>query len=388
MEPSGWCITMSISIIIAVASASPLTTAALSTIDSQATYAASTSIADTVLSSSTSATTMVAFPVASPSTLPTASTTYAAATTPQSDQDASGLSQGARAAIYATTIAGKVIRGARQARLIGLVGGTLLVLTLIWVVYRRRVRRRNLHRRRVQQELEATSSPRKRLSVFGAGDMTETSDASFWCGDSKQAVPAGLAERFRRKDAYIKATLGDAYPMHMDLKPEEHSKLLPASPPKALSGTYESNAMYARSRRCSDASLPDIDRMSPLPSQRSLTSDHAAAAAHLKRPPDLVLPIQRWSWTNSQAPPTPRMYVPTLTSSRNSVTRLRMAVNWVKTQGERITSAEAPTSSSNVILPKAGVLKNQASKPNLAPKKLVKKNSVRRTSRVSDLERG
>lgn len=217
-------------------------------------------------------------------------------------------------------------------------------------------------------------------------------------GSAETPLPTALTERFRRKDAYIKATLGEAYPMHMrNLSSEEQSRLLadigssrpPTPPPKALIVTPPSI----------DECLSPKQADWPLEqSERSLSSIRTAADKRRKRPeplkldPDEAEHPERWSWTNSQAPATPRMYAPTLHSSysRYSGTRLRMAVNWVRTRGERIVSGEyAEAAPSRTILPKPGVLKNQASKPNLAPKKLVKKASVRKPDNVmSDIGKG
>ncbi|QIW94503.1 hypothetical protein AMS68_000021 [Peltaster fructicola] len=311
---------------------------------------------------STSSTTMVAFPVATPTSLQSDTSTSDASTTPS--EPSYGLSRNAKIAIYVTTI----------------VGGTLLIALLVCALYKGRARRRTRARRRLQDELDATTKPRKRPPGFEDPDMSEATDAASWYG--QRAVPSNLADRFRRKDAYIKATLGEAYPMHEDPNSDDHSSLLPASPQRALTKVDEDDIMDA-SRRHSETSFVDDGKISPLPEsyQGSRPGSHRPnriSAAFLK-PPNLRIEAPRWSWTNSQAPATPRMYVPTIASSKNSATRLRMAVNWVRTRGERITSGEGEANPKTIV-PRPGVLKNQASKPNLAPRKLVKKNSVRGSS--------
>lgn len=198
-----------------------------------------------------------------------------------------------------------------------------------WTIHRQRVRRQMRKRRRVQDELNATTTPRKRPPGYDDEDMIEATDTAYWYGQSRQPIPAGLAERFRRKDTYIKAALGEAYPMHTDVKPEDHSKLLPASPPPTLSKIDRVDELDSSWNRYS-ISIPDDGKIS------SLLGEQPVSHESLRRPPALHLDQPRWSWTNSQAPATPRMYVPTIASSRNSATRFRMAVNWVKTQGERI----------------------------------------------------
>lgn len=71
----------------------------------------------------------------------------------------------------------------------------------------------------------------------------------------------------------------------------------------------------------------------------------------------------RWSWTNSQAPPTPRMYVPSGRSSIATLSRLRGIRNWIHGGSEKI-DEERPSSSHSHKKP---ILKNQASQPVLAP---------------------
>jgi hypothetical protein len=94
----------------------------------------------------------------------------------------------------------------------------------------------------------------------------------------------------------------------------------------------------------------------------------------------------RWSWTNSQAPPTPRMYAPSLRSSLGSLPRFRKVKSWVRNQsgrqGTRIDEERGPAG----IAATAG-FKNQASKPNLAPRQTRKlsKKSLRRESESGTL---
>lgn len=143
-----------------------------------------------------------------------------------------------------------------------------------------RRRRQRARRKRLQEELAATAKPRRQVLIQHTVE-----------------IPPGMAERFRRKDECIRATLGDAYAMHTVC---EQLTLLPQ-----VQG----------------------------PSRRSFMNLDAALEY-----PDKV-------------------YTPTITS-RLSMNKLKMAVDWMR--------PVRPT------LPKPGVLKNQASKPNLAPRKLVK----------------
>lgn len=80
----------------------------------------------------------------------------------------------------------------------------------------------------------------------------------------------------------------------------------------------------------------------------------------------------RWSWTNSQAPATPRMRTRSPTrrlskqsSSSASVRSLRKIHSWIKPQNDRTIPEEQPTR--RAPKPKLPPLKNKASKPVLAP---------------------
>ncbi|CAK4032101.1 Hypothetical predicted protein [Lecanosticta acicola] len=69
----------------------------------------------------------------------------------------------------------------------------------------------------------------------------------------------------------------------------------------------------------------------------------------------------RWSWTNSQAPSTPRIAAPNRRSSLAS-TRIRNVASWVRNQGR-------PSDEAKIVKGKKSkpLLKNQAVKPVLAP---------------------
>ena len=76
----------------------------------------------------------------------------------------------------------------------------------------------------------------------------------------------------------------------------------------------------------------------------------------------------RWSWTNADAPPTPRLAAPSIgKSSFSSLPRFRSVASWVRGQAARqgLRTEEPPLPSSQEgSMP---ILKNKASKPNLLP---------------------
>lgn len=86
----------------------------------------------------------------------------------------------------------------------------------------------------------------------------------------------------------------------------------------------------------------------------------------------------RWSWTNSQAPPTPRLTAPSRRSSLSSLPKFKRVTSWVRGQANRqgIRLVEEPQPSQRrTSIP---ALKNKASKPNLAPNKPQRKLSKKK----------
>ncbi|EMC98051.1 hypothetical protein BAUCODRAFT_120958 [Baudoinia panamericana UAMH 10762] len=80
---------------------------------------------------------------------------------------------------------------------------------------------------------------------------------------------------------------------------------------------------------------------------------------------DIVSP-DRWSWTNSQAPPTPRVYAPSLHSSISSLSRFLGVRSWVRSRPWRIDEECPPLPKPTIA--KWPSLKNKASFPVLAPR--------------------
>jgi hypothetical protein len=86
----------------------------------------------------------------------------------------------------------------------------------------------------------------------------------------------------------------------------------------------------------------------------------------------------RFSWTNLQAPPTPRSTARSITSSLSSLPKFKRVTSWVRGQADRqgMRIAEVPLPAN----PRTSVptLKNKASKPNLAPKQPTRKLSKKK----------
>ena len=80
----------------------------------------------------------------------------------------------------------------------------------------------------------------------------------------------------------------------------------------------------------------------------------------------------RWSWTNSQAPPTPKKYAPSLHSSLSSLPRHKRVKSWVRGQAERNSARQADRIEEERVLPSrtsaVPPLKSKAPKPTVAQK--------------------
>lgn len=132
-----------------------------------------------------------------------------------------------------------------------------------------------------------------------------------------------------------------------------------------------------------DRTVPEGDANKPWPtvSSREVSSSRGNTAKDPKSPPDSpksdtqLQDDSRWSWTNSQAPPTPRMRAssPTRRSSKSSmgsIARFRKVHSWVRNQNDRGASRipeEQPLRPARPPKPKLPPLKNKASAPKLAP---------------------
>lgn len=214
-------------------------------------------------------------------------------------------------------------------------------------------------------------------------------------GSKRAANPAEATQRFHALNPYVKNQWQTAYPVPSEpITPirEGHSFLIDASPePSTRRGSEPKNPHNVRVeiKRKSDtashtapsskAGLTVSVNEAPSPS-----SAREADQISLKTPKTVDTQASyddRWSWTNSQAPPTPRIYAPNNRSSlSSSISKLRGIRSWVRgttTHGNnadgrrRIDEEEGggggngrPSSSGSHSRP---ILKNQAAVPVLAP---------------------
>lgn len=234
-----------------------------------------------------------------------------------------------------------------------------------------------------------------RYSVHSANQQSQASIAS--PSRPNGVVPAEVADRFHTQNAYIQNTwklkAGPRPPPLPRKDPaERHTFLFDASPTRSRAGTMESSVKEPEKARVSIRPMSSVSQNTPRSSRameqygaRSSMADATANTDAFHTPPgspgaQMLLGNQaaeRWSWTNSQAPSTPRMR-PSSMSSRKSLPKFRSVMSWARGQAERIDEEAPPIPPSPLPPPMPAiqgpppVLKNQASKPTLAPRKLSK----------------
>lgn len=138
--------------------------------------------------------------------------------------------------------------------------------------------------------------------------------------------------------------------------------ILPATPTKDLERTNRSTFFFdaspvakPRVPEKAHVSVRPLSQLShsssiaklPSVSETCISSDHASRAmSPLDSPPMADGVDNRWSWTNSQAPSTPRVRPASRRysyASKSSAPRFRSVVSWARGQGERIRiDEEAP----------------------------------------------
>lgn len=268
-------------------------------------------------------------------------------------------------------------------------GGTLILIFLIYALWRRRqgasyaeIVTFRRHSGTVvlgsPREPHLTALPIYRESRYSVRSSKIGSTPSLpKNGRYPSGIPSSAAQRFYKQNPWLQdVKRGDEPPTPVMT---EHQRAQYAELP-ALAMTRANDVQS--SKEALNESKGDDDKVQPSISIRPSSSANADDISQSGSPKELT--PDRWSWTNSQAPPTPRLYAPSLSSRRSSVPRFRKVKSWVRHQADRQTlriEEERGPTTSNARL----AFKNQASKPNLAPKitrKLSKKSLKRDSSLV------
>ncbi|GAB1741244.1 hypothetical protein NU219Hw_g6485t1 [Hortaea werneckii] len=321
---------------------------------------------------------------------------------PRNGEATGGFSQSQKQVTIATTV----------------IGGAFIIALLVYSIYRRRkgatvseiVHFRPHQPSTIQLSPRSSSKPgdTNKLNIhreerFSMHSSKHASLASRSMGPKRAAYSAEATQRFHALNPYVKNQWQTAYPVPSEpITPirEGHSFLIDASPePSTRRGSEPKNShnvrveikrksdTESRTAPSSKAGLTVSVNETPSPS-----STREADQMSLKTPKTVDTQASyddRWSWTNSQAPPTPRIYAPNNRSSlSSSISKLRGIRSWVRgtatthannnADGRRRIDEEQgggggrPSSSGSHSRP---ILKNQAAVPVLAPAPVATKGS-------------
>ncbi|KAI6861653.1 hypothetical protein KC338_g6520, partial [Hortaea werneckii] len=297
----------------------------------------------------------------------TLSTTQEAASTSSprtSDGEATGgFSQSQKQVTIATTV----------------IGGVFVIALLIYSIYRRRkgatvseiVRFRPHQPSTIQLSPRSSSRPgdTNKLNIyreerFSLHSSKHASLASRSKGPKRAAYPAEATQRFHDLNPYVKNQWQTAYPVPSEpITPirEGHSFLIDASPEPSTRRGSEPPAkdpqnVRVQIKRKSDAgshiaapsskagltvsineatspssrTTREADQMS-LKTPRIYDTHASYSYSYDEDDDDDDDNAARWSWTNSQAPPTPRIVAPNNRSSlSSSISKLRGIRSWVR----------------------------------------------------------
>ncbi|RMY86423.1 hypothetical protein D0864_07073 [Hortaea werneckii] len=348
---------------------------------------------------------------------PTATQEAASTSSPRtSDGEATGgFSQSQKQVTIATTV----------------IGGVFVIALLIYSIYRRRkgatvseiVRFRPHQPSTIQLSPRSSSRPgdTNKLNIyreerFSLHSSKHASLASRSKGPKRAAYPAEATQRFHDLNPYVKNQWQTAYPVPSEpITPirEGHSFLIDASPEPSTRRGSEPPAkdpqnVRVQIKRKSDAgshiaapsskagltvsineatspssrTTREADQMS-LKTPRTYDT-HASYSYSYDEDDDDDDNAARWSWTNSQAPPTPRIVAPNNRSSlSSSISKLRGIRSWVRgtTTASSSQQQQAGNHAEGRIDEEQGgggrpgssgshhrpILKNQAAVPVLAP---------------------
>lgn len=274
-------------------------------------------------------------------------------------------------------------------------GGTFILAFLIYALWRRRkgatyseIIQFRPHSSTVilsprPHHPDFTALPIYRESRYSVRSSKHGSMLSFSRLAQKRA-PSPSSESFARgawlrnhwEAAHPPTPTSPAHPLSQVMAPPDLPPL-PTKPPEMA----HLRAVSQSERTHNDRTASDSDLLKPWPevSAREVPPSRDARAGDSKSPPDSPksdIELQddsRWSWTNSQAPPTPRMRTrsPTRRSSKasmGSLPKFRKVHSWVRNQSERASERIAEERPSRAApRPNLPPLKNKASKPTLAP---------------------
>ncbi|KAK3648535.1 hypothetical protein LTR56_007358 [Elasticomyces elasticus] len=282
---------------------------------------------------------------------------------PQSSQTNTGFSKSAKHITIATTV----------------IGGVLVLLLLVYAI---RQRRRGATLSDIAhfrphppstimlspsiRDARLTALPIYRETRYSVRSSQHASMASVPRSPRGTAlIPPKIAQKFHSQNPYVKDSWKTAHPPSplrdaQSSRPDDTAIRNPAKAHLAPDTVNWHSSMAQRPRAEHTKSWLRLS----VEEEGPLSDDDASPPSPHKASASIELPQDRWSWTNSQAPATPR-YRSSMRSSISSLPRFRNIKSWARGQGERIDEERPPVPPVQDV--KRSNLKNKAAMPKLAP---------------------
>ncbi|KAK0342399.1 hypothetical protein LTR02_015621 [Friedmanniomyces endolithicus] len=299
-----------------------------------------------------------------------------------------GFSEGAKQVTIATTV----------------IGGVLIIALLVYAMYQRRrgatfseiARFRHHYSSTIgfspaPRDARLTALPIYRETRYSVRSSQHASLASFQNPARytaprapPQPLPREVTQKSHLQNPYLRNLWKTAHPPSVPGTPlrETHSAMEDETVPvrKPEKARFASYRLSGRSF-VTQQSIAETAKSSP---ESSVTERPLSNASVVPpTPPDT--PYSRrnlrdhWSWTNSQAPATPRMYAPSSRSSISTLPRFRNVTSWVRGQNHRVENIRPAVEPPREKKP---ILKNKASLPKLAPPPVKRKLTKSRAEQV------
>lgn len=278
------------------------------------------------------------------------------------------------------------------------IGGTLILALLIYFIWRRRrgaTYSELICFRRHSDTITLATTRDERLTALPIYREERYSVHSSRLGSTltlnknrkrPSGVPAAVAERFHKDNPWVQTVWKSQNPPTPtnECHPLTQVASGPPSPSLKQLGMVRVCSSHAEKGETSKNSSQDTTKSGGVTIQETMEEASPTGTMFGYPPETPRSPNEdRWSWTNSQAPPTPRMAARSHRSSLSSLPKYRRVRSWVRGQAHRhgVRITEEPLPSSRRV--SAPVLKNKASKPNLAPKAPTRKLSKKRRPQSS-----
>ena len=277
-------------------------------------------------------------------------------------------------------------------------GGILLLIIITYIIWRRRrgaTYSGLICFRRDSDTITLGTTQNGRLTALPIYQETRYSVRSSRFGSTlsfgrvkrrPSGVPSAVAQRFHKENPWIQTAWKSENPPTPTKESHPLDPVMPSPPSPSLKqlGMVRVYSSQSGLNHKTKNDSQDTTKSGPAVTIAKTAGQSSPTGSIFDFPAESVKAQaqHRWSWTNSQAPPTPKLTASSRSrrSSLSSLPKYKRVKSWVRGQANRqgIRIDEEPLPS-----PRRGsvpVLKNKASKPNLAPKAPTRKLSKRKKS--------